>query len=246
MWILYLDHTDKFYVLVICKAHFDYSMRKMSILMMFLFTVSTIPVFAQNDSTDNDEKIRAEIIECEDLIYADDSLTDASKTVKKRECPSEIRKKYAETALTFELQDEMKIRLQNLQKCEDWHSQYQFLDETNFKIQKNAQMVHSCIALYHDPLWTYAGDDRAEILSDKLESILVEVPVKANLSNESIQDIQSQLDRIHSLEERIANLEDELVNKDLIIREQMNVIVNLANSFKNAIFDGIQSAYPFV
>jgi len=220
-------------------------MRKLSVLMMFLFTVSIIPAFAQDD-LDTEEKIRSEILECEDKIYADDSLTAASKTVKKRECPSEIRKKYAETALTFELQDEMKIRLQNLQKCEDWHSQYQFLDETNFKIQKNAEMVQSCIALYHDPLWTYVGEDRVEILSDKLDTILVETLVKTNPSDEFQKDTPSQMDRIHSLEERIANLEDELVNKDLIIREQMNVILNLANSIRNTIFDGIQSVYQFL
>ena len=103
-------------------------MRKLSILMMFLFAVSIMPAFAQNVHLDEAElKIRAEINECEDKITEDDSLTDASKTVQKRECTSEIRKKYAETALTFELQDQMKIRLQNFQKCEDWHSQYKFL-----------------------------------------------------------------------------------------------------------------------
>lgn len=214
---------------------------------MFLFAVSTIPVYAQNVHFDEDEeKIRAEILECEDKIMANDSLTDASKTVEKRECSSEIRKKYAETALTFELQDEMKIRLQNLQKCEDWHSQYQFLDEVNFKIQKNAQMVQSCISLYNDPLWTYAGEDRIEILSDKLETILVEVPIKTNHSDDFLKNSQYEVDRIYSLEKKIAELEDELHNKDLIIREQMNVISNLANTLRNAIFDGFQSVYPFV
>ena len=222
-------------------------MRKLSMLMIFLFTISIIPVYAQNIHLDEgEEKIRAEINECEDKISEDDSLTDASKTVQKRECSSEIRKKYAETALTFEQQDEMKIRLQNLQKCEDWHSQYKFLDEVNFKIQKNAQMVQSCIALYNDPLWTYVGENRAEILSEKLETILVETPVKTNTSNEFLKNSQYESDRIYSLEKRITALEDELDNKDMIIREQMNVIVNLANSLKNVIFDGISSVYPFV
>ena len=215
--------------------------------MMFLFTISIIPVYAQNIHLDEgEEKIRAEINECEDKISKDDSLTDASKTVQKRECSSEIRKKYAETALTFEQQDEMKIRLQNLQKCEDWHSQYKFLDEANFKIQKNAQMMQSCITLYNDPLWTYVGENRAEILSEKLETILVETPVKTNTSNEFLKISQYEVDRIYSLEKRITALEDELDNKDMIIREQMNVIVNLANSLKNAIFDEISFVYPFV
>jgi len=216
-------------------------------LMIFLFTISIIPVYAQNIHLDEgEEKIRAEINECKDKISEDDSLTDASKTVQKRECSSEIRKKYAETALTFEQQDEMKIKLQNLQKCEDWHSQYKFLDEANFKIQKNAQMMQSCITLYNDPLWTYVGENRAEILSEKLEKILVETPVKTNTSNEFLKNSQYEVDRIYSLEKRITALEDELDNKDMIIREQMNVIVNLANSLKNVIFDGISFVYPFV
>ena len=222
-------------------------MRKLSILMMFLFSVSILPVYAQNIHLDeNEEKIRLEINECEDKIYANESLTDASKTVQKRECSSEIRKKYAETALTFEDQDEMKIRLQNLQKCEDWHSQFKFLDEVNFKIQKNAQMVQSCITLYDDPLWTYTGDDREEILSDKLETILIDVPIKNNPTDDFLKNSQYEVDRIYTLEKKIAALEDELDNKDMIIREQMNVIVNLANSIRNAIFDGIQFVYPFV
>jgi ribosomal protein S6 len=214
---------------------------------MLLFAVSTVPVYAQNVHIDEqEEQIRAEIKECEEEIMSDDSLTDASKTVEKRKCSSEIRKNYAETALTSELRDKMKIRLQNLQKCEDWHSQYQFIDEVNFKIQKNAQMAQSCITLYNDPLWAYSGEDRAEILSDKLESILTKVPVKNNPSDEFLKNAQYEVNRIYSLEKKIADLEIQLHNKDLIIREQMNVISNLANSLRNAIFDGLQSVYSFV
>jgi hypothetical protein len=222
-------------------------MRKLSILMIFLFTVSIIPVYAQNIHLDEgEEKIRAEISECEDKISEDESLTEASKTVQKKRCSSEIRNKYAETALTFEHQDEMKIRLQNLQKCEDWHSQYKYLDEANFKIQKNAQMVQSCITLYNDPLWKYAGADRGEILSDRLETILVDVPVKDNPTDNFLKNSLYDVDRIYSLEKKITALQDELDNKNLIIQEQMNVILNLANSLKNTIFNGIQFVYPFV
>jgi hypothetical protein len=214
---------------------------------MFLFAVSTIPAYAQNVHFDEDEeKIRAEINDCEDKIMSDDSLTEASKTVQKRECSSEIRKKYAETALTHEHQNEMKIKLQNLQKCEDWYSQYQFLDEVNFKIQKNAQMVQSCIALYDDTLWKYSGDDREIILSDRLEAILVQVPVYENSSDELPKDVQFAVNKINSLEKKVEDLENELYKKDLIIREQMNVISNLANTIRNAIYDGMQFVYPFV
>ena len=234
-----------------CWLYTKYSliqiMRKLAILVMFLFTVSIIPAFAQNTHLDEeDETIRAEIIECEDKISSDVSLTVASKTVQKRNCPSEIRKIYAEIALTHEDQNELKIKQQNLQKCEDWYSQYGFLNEGTFKIQKNAQMVQSCITLYNDPLWTYDGEDRKKILLDKLDAILVDVPIKNNLSDELINNLQYEVDRIYSLEKRIVALEDELDNKDMIIREQMNVIVNLANSLKNAIFNGLQFTNPFV
>ena len=223
------------------------TMRKLAILMMFLFTVSIVPAFAQNTHLDEeDETIRAKIIECEDKVSKDGSLTAASKTVQKRNCSSEIRKIYAETALTHEDQDEMKIKLQNLQKCEDWYSQYTFLNEDTFKVQKNAQMVQSCIKLYDDPLWKYNGDDRKKILLDKLDSILVDVPIKNNFSDRLTNNLQYEVDKIYPLEKRIAALEDELDNKDMIIREQMNVIVNLANSLKNAIFNGLQFTNPFV
>jgi len=76
-------------------------------------------------------------------------------------------------------------------------------------------------------------------LSDRLDVFLVDVPIKNNFSDALINNLQYGIDRIYSLEKRIAVLEGELDNKDLIIREQMNVIVNLPNSLKNVIFDGI-------
>ena len=243
--ILYLGYADDSYVLVICKVSFEFLMRKVSLLMMFLFAVSVIPVYAQNAPI-ADEKIRLEIIECENKISNDDSLTEASKTVEKRECSSEVRKKYAEAGLTSKLKDELKIQQQNLQKCEDWHSQYKFLDEDNFKIQKNAQMVQSCITLYNDSLWYYAGDDRTQVLSEKLEEILAEVPVKNNISEAFLENSRYDVDRIYALEKKIDGLEYEIENKNLIIREQMNVITNLVNSFKNAIFNGFFSIQSFV
>lgn len=215
--------------------------------MMFLFAISTIPVYAQNIHYDEEElQIQAEIKECEAKITSDDTLTDASKTVQKRECSSEIRKKYAETAMSFKLQDEMKIRLQNLQKCNDWYSEFQFLNEANFKIQKNAQVVQGCISLYNDPLWTYVGEDREQILSDKLSEFMSTDIVKTSFDTDIVQDIPNELERIYALEKKVAELEVQIENKNMIIHEQMNVISNLANSLRNAIFDGLQSVYPFV
>lgn len=221
-------------------------MQHLPILIMFLLVVSTVPVYAQNTNTDEKElQIRAEILECEEKIAADEQLSAAEKTVNQRKCSAEIRTKYADTPMTAKTQNDVKIKLQDLQRCDDWYSSYKFLDEATFKLQKNAQIVTSCIALYNDQLWKYDGEDRQEVLAEKLAQIKSATPVKTNLSDEFLKDPQIDFDRIQNLEEKIAELENEIKNKNMIIQEQMSVIVNLANTLKNAVFDGITSLYSF-
>jgi len=221
-------------------------MQHLPILIMFLLVVSTVPVYAQNTNMDEKElQIRAEILECEEKIAADEQLSAAEKTVNQRKCSAEIRTKYADTPMTAKTQNDMKIKLQDLQRCDDWHSSYKFLDEETFRLQKNAQIVTSCIALYNDQLWKYDGEDRQEVLAEKLAQIKSATPVKTNLSDEFLKDPQIDFDRIQNLEEKIAELENEIKNKNMIIQEQMSVIVNLANTLKNAVFDGITSLYSF-
>jgi hypothetical protein len=214
---------------------------------MVLLAVSIAPIYAQNLHIDEQEQqIRDEIKDCEAKVTSDDSLTEASKTVMKRNCVTETRNKNTQNYNTHEYQNKIKIKLENLQRCEDWYSPYQFLDEPTFKIQKNAQMVESCIILYNDPLWKYDGENRKNILSEKLDELSSEISIKTNPSDNFIKVAQKDYDRIQNLEKKIVSLENDLKNKDLIILEQMNVIMNLANTIKNAIFDGIKSVYPFV
>lgn len=221
-------------------------MQRLPILIMFLLVISTAPVYAQNTNMDEKElQIRAEILECEEKIAADEQLSAAEKTVNQRKCSAEIRTKYADTPMTAKTQNDVKIKLQDLQRCDDWHSSYKFLDEATFRLQKNAQIVTSCIALYNDQLWKYDGEDRQEILAEKLAQIKSATPVKTNLSDEFLKDPQIDFDRIQNLEKKIAELENEIKNKNMIIQEQVSVIVNLANTLKNAVFDGITSLYSF-
>ena len=221
-------------------------MQRLPILIMFLLIVSTVPVYAQNTNMDEKElQIRTEILECEEKIAADEQLSAAEKTVNQRKCSAEIRNKYTDTPMTAKTQNDMKIKLQDLQRCDDWYSSYKFLDEATFRLQKNAQIVTSCIALYNDQLWKYDGEDRQEVLAEKLAQIKSATPVKTNLSDEFLKDPQIDFDRIQNLEEKIAELENEIKNKNMIIQEQMSVIVNLANTLKNAVFDGITSLYSF-
>lgn len=208
--------------------------------------MSVASVYSQNISSDETEKIiREEILFCEKKIASDDSMTEAVKTVKKRSCTTDIRNKYAQNPVSFEVQNEIKIKLQNLQKCQDWYSQYQYLDESKFKVQKNEQLADSCIVLYNDELWDYDGQDREHILSEKLEEIRITIPLKAQSVDEFIKVAQPDYDRVKSLEKKIAQLEQEIENKDLLIREQMNVILDLFSSMKNILYDGIKSVYAF-
>jgi len=221
-------------------------MNYLSIALMLFLAVSTIPVYAQNIHIDEQEEmILIEILECEEKIQSNEELTAAEKTVNQRKCSAEIRNQYVDPSLSAKEQNDLKIKLQDLQRCDDWHSSYKFLDEATFRMQKNAQMTTSCIALYNDQLWKYDGGDRQQVLSDRLDQIKSEVPIKNNLSDEFLKSGQIELERIYTLEKRITELEDELNNKDMIIREQMKVIVNLANTLKNTLFDGIKSLYSF-
>ena len=221
-------------------------MRRLPILLMVLVVVSIAPVYANTDSDDLEDKIWQEILECEKKFAENEEMTEAEKTVNKRNCSSEVRSQYANEPLTAKAQNELKIKTQNFQRCNDWHSSYKFLDEATFRLQKNAQMVTSCIALYNDPIWTYDGQDREQILVEKLDQIMSVTPVKTNLSNSLLDDTQREYDRIANLEKRIVELETELENKDMIIKEQMSVIMNLAKTLKNVIFDGIQSVYSLI
>lgn len=104
---------------------------------MILLVMSVAPAYSQNISSDETEKmIREEILSCEKKIASDDSMIKAVKTVKKRSCTTDIRNKYVQNPISFEVQNEIKIKLQNLQKCQDWYLQYQYLDESKFKVQK--------------------------------------------------------------------------------------------------------------
>lgn len=211
---------------------------------MILLVVSVAPAYSQNISSDETEKmIREEILSCEKKIASDDSMTKAVKTVKKRSYTTDIHNKYAQNPVSFEVQNEIKIKLQNLQKCQDWYLQYQYLDESKFKVQKNEQLADSCIVLYNDELWNYDGQDREQVLSEKLEEIRITIPVKAQSVDEFIKVAQPDYDRIKNLEKRIVQLEQEIENKDLLIREQMNVILDLFSSMKNILYDGIKSVY---
>lgn len=212
-----------------------------------------IPTYAQNVSDDEVDIIIRELIqECQEKVMADKSVTEAAKTVAKRNCETEITNEYKNVEIDYKKQSEKRIQLQNIQNCEDWYPQYQFLTEQQFRLQKHGEAVSDCIMLYNDSVWQYIGDDRLEKLYNRLGEIKSELPqahetryltldVDISNSEPKIIDAQKGVDKAADLEEKIRSLEEELLKKDEIIREQLKVIMDLANRIKNVMFGTIGS-----
>ena len=217
---------------------------------LFLFAVMglIIPAYAQNVSYDEvDIMIRELIQECQEKIMADKSVTEAAKTVAKRNCETKITNEYNNIEIDYKKQSEKRIQLQNMQNCENWYPQYQFLTEQQFRLQKYGESASDCIILYNDSVWQYIGEGRLEKLHNRLDEIKSELPqahetryltldVDISDSEPKIIDAQKGADKVADLEEKVRSLEEELSKKDEIIREQLKVIMDLANRIKNVMF----------
>jgi len=212
-----------------------------------------IPTYAQNVSHDEVDIIIRELIqECQEKVMADKSVTEAAKTIAKRNCETEITNEYKNVEIDYKKQSEKRIQLQNMQNCEDWYPQYQFLTEQQFRLQKHGEAASDCIILYNDSVWQYIGEDRLEKLHNRLDEIKSELPqahetryltldVDISDSEPKIIDAQKGADKVADLEEKIRSLEEELSKKDEIIREQLKVIMDLANRIKNVMFGTVGS-----
>jgi len=203
-----------------------------------------IPASAQNIS-DEDAKIREEILACFDEVYANEDLTVAEKTVAKRNCETVINNKYSEMNNNhFDLAKE-KEKIQVMQKCEDWYPSYKLLDEDQWRIQKHSDQATDCLMIYNDSVWKYDGEDRLTVLSDRLLEIKEEqnkrpIPVATSIVLPSTSNIIAQdtrLDKMADLEAKVAELEEQIRKKDAVLMEQMKVITDLANMIRNVILN---------
>ncbi len=203
--------------------------------------------YAQNTSDDEvDVMIRELIKECQDRVMADDFATEAEKTVAKRNCETDITNQYKNVEIDYQDLAQKRAQLQTIQNCEDWYPQYRFLTPDQFKLQKHEATVTDCITLYKDSIWEYVGEDRLEILNDRLQEIKAEAPKEPETRqvelDVNIPKLQSniletpQTSDVTDLEEKIRILEEEIAKKDAVINEQIKVIMDLANRIKNVMF----------
>ena len=207
-----------------------------------------IPAFADDSRYDEiDMKIREEVKQCKVEIDSDDSKTDAEKTVAKRDCETEINIHYRESISDPVATAELKAKLENIGRCENWYPQFNYLTMEQFKMQKNSENLADCLLLYNDAIWDYVGKDRAYQLVDRLEeiktdsppvpqpiSILVEAPIETETK---IVDMTEEPDKIRQLEKQIEQLETEIKRKDAVIQEQVKTIMDLFNRISKVFFE---------
>jgi len=203
-----------------------------------------IPASAQNIS-DEDAKIREEILACFDEVYADEDLTGAEKTVAKRNCESVINNKYSEMNNNHYDLAEERDRIQVVEKCGDWYPSYKLLDESQWRVQKHTDHATDCLMIYNDDVWKYDGKNRVVVLSDRLLELKEEQnqrpnPVATSIELPSTSNIIAQdtrFDKMAELEDKVAELEEQIRKKDAVLMEQMKVIIDLANMIRNVILN---------
>jgi len=203
-----------------------------------------IPASAQNIS-DEDAKIRDEILACWIDVDANEDFTVAEKTVAKRNCETVINNKYSKMNNNHYDLAEERDRVQVMQKCEDWYPSYKLLDEDRWRIQKHADQASDCLIIYNDDIWKYDGEDRLVVLSDMLIELKEEqnqrpTPVATSIefpSESSIIAQDTRLDKMVELEAKVVELEEQVRKKDAIIMEQIKVLTDLANMIRNVILN---------
>lgn len=220
-------------------------MNKLGYYLVFLVLVSmVIPASAQNPSMSDEElKIQEQVQACYSQVDAKE-LTTAEKTVAKRDCETTINNKYNEENNDHHDLAEKKYRYEVMQKCEDWYPAYRLLDEQRWRIQKNSEQASDCIMIYNDNVWKYSGEDKSDVLIERLlelkEESTIPKPVASSIELLSQSDIVAQdtrFSKMTDLEAKVAELQEELRKKNEVISEQIKVIMNLANMLRNIVLE---------
>jgi len=220
-----------------------------------LALLSLIPALEQTIFADEDDDEREHLAACKKAVNEDDSLTFAEKSVERRNCDTNYINSQNVPPYIYQNNDQMKSLIQHIQSCLQWHPQYQYLSIGDFEVEKRPELVTYCIMLYEDPVWNYVGEDRI----DKLVQRLIELkkdqseinakseisPVQLSIPNNPLVEKEDKLftgaetaeEKIDLLQERVTFLEEQLSKKNEVIKEQIKVIMDLANRVKVTLFE---------
>ena len=212
-----------------------------------------IPALEQTSFADDDEGEQLEA--CKKAVHEDDSLTFAEKNIARGNCNTEYINSHNISTINYQNNYEMKVLIQNIQSCLQWHPLYQYLPFDDFKIGKRAELVNECIMLYEDPVWNYEGEDRIDKLVQRLTELKKDQseinskpeisPIQLSIPNNPLVEKEDKLftgaetaeEKIDLLQERVTFLEEQLAKKDEVIKEQIKVIMDLANRVKVTLFE---------
>ena len=102
-------------------------------LVLFSVIGLVIPAYAQDARyTELEQEMKDEVDACKVKIDAQYDLSEAEKTVAKRNCETAVVIRYGEIEDNL-AQAELRDHIQNLQRCEEWHPQFQYLTEEQFR-----------------------------------------------------------------------------------------------------------------
>ncbi len=220
-------------------------MNKIGYFLIFSVLISmVIPASAQIQSmSDKELKIQEEVQACYSQVDAKE-LTVAEKTVAKRDCETTINNKYNEENNDHHDLAVKKYRYEVMQKCENWYPPYRLLDEQLWRLQKNTEQASNCIMVYKDSVWKYSGEDRQEVLIERLlelkEQSTILKPVSSSIELPLESDIVAQdtrFNKMAELEAKVVVLQEELRKKNEVISEQIKVIMGLANMLRNVVLE---------
>ena len=148
--------------------------------------------------------------------------------------------------------------------CDSNYQTYKLIGPQEF-LKMNSDSIsgvyaRKCIILYQSEVWSYAEEDRVQVLNKWLEEysikqtaetqqernqntinakINADTSVKTSLSVEQLQE------RINFLEKQLEEKDRQIANKDSILMEQLKVIRQLASSFKKTFFDPVSTILGF-
>jgi len=125
-----------------------------------------------------------------------------------------------------------------IQGCQDWYPAFLVLSERAFIDAINRPVIKLCPLLYNAPVWSYAGEDRPQVMLEVVESKVGEyLNEHKDFRESSVYNafvgsgrymIVPQIFDIE--EEKIEILENQIEEKDKIIEKQNDIILEQART----------------
>jgi len=115
-------------------------------------------------------------------------------------------------------------------------------DKVEFNLGGSSAIDNIDVSSCHTPVVDDYNDNDIEQISNLLfePQTLKSASLPNTLTQEKIEELEN---KINLLENELAEKNEQILKKDLVLNEQLNVINDLANKIMNAIFEPLQSLF---